>query len=140
MSNKQLSAGDHIASKCTKCKDTTNHTIVAMVGDKVAKVECNTCGGVHNYRDAAVKKPATKRKTSPAKPGKTSKTEAEWEALLNESDPAAATPYNMQMPIKAEDLIQHPSFGIGRVISITRPNKMEVYFRSGVKLLRCTIA
>lgn len=140
MTNKQLAAGDHITSKCTKCKDTTNHTIVAMVGDTVAKVECNTCGGIHNYRNAVAKKPATKRKTNPAKPAKTSKTEAEWEALLNESDPAAATPYNMQMPIKAEDLIQHPSFGLGRVISITRPNKMEVYFRSGVKLLRCTIA
>ncbi len=140
MLNKQLSAGDHIASKCTKCKDTTNHTIVAMVGDRVAKVECNTCGGIHNYRNAALQKPATKRKTSGTKPAKTSKIEVKWEDLLNGTDSSAATPYNMQMPIKSGDLIQHPSFGLGRVISITRPNKMEVYFRSGVKLLRCTIA
>lgn len=139
MSNKQLSAGDHITSKCTKCKDTTNHTIVAMVGDKVAKVECNTCGGVHNYRDAAVKKPTTKRKISKPSPTKINKIEEEWGELLKDSDPATATPYNMQMKIESGDLIQHPSFGLGRVINVIKPNKMEVYFSIGVKLLRCTL-
>jgi len=139
MTNQQLSAGDHITSKCTKCKDTTNHTIIAMVGDTIAKVECNTCGGIHNYRNAAAKKPATKRKISPTKPAKTSKVEAEWKDLINDTDSAAATPYSMQMAIESGDLIQHPSFGLGRVINVTRPNKMEVYFSSGVKLLRCTI-
>ncbi|MDX2481171.1 MAG: hypothetical protein QNK24_12665 [Desulfuromusa sp.] len=140
MSNKQLSAGDHITSKCTKCKDTTNHTIVAMVGDKVARVECNTCGGIHNYRNVAEKKPTTRSKASSPKPAKTTKIEAEWENLLNNADPAAATLYSMQMAIKPGTLIQHPSFGLGRVINTIPPNKMEVYFRSGVKLLRCSIA
>ena len=139
MPEKQLSAGDHIASKCTKCKNITNHTIVAMVGNKVARVECNTCGGVHNYRDATLKKAAPRSKTSRAKPAKINKTEAQWEDLLNNSDPAAATPYNMQMLANPEDLIQHPSFGLGCVINIIRPNKMEVHFRSGIKLLRCSI-
>ncbi len=139
MTNQQLSAGDHITSKCTKCKDTTNHTIIAMVGDTVAKVECNTCGGIHNYRSTAAKKPATKRKTSGSRPVKTAKTETEWEELLKDLDPTTATPYSMQMSIESGDLIQHPSFGLGRVINVTRPNKMEVYFSSGVKLLRCTI-
>ncbi|MDA3902658.1 MAG: hypothetical protein PF441_04310 [Desulfuromusa sp.] len=140
MSNKQFSAGDHITSKCTKCKDTTNHTVVAMVGDKVARVECNTCGGIHNYRNVAEKKPISRSKASSPKPAKTTKIETEWENLLNDADPADATPYSMQMPIKPGALIQHPSFGLGRVIDTIQPNKMEVYFRSGVKLLRCSIA
>ena len=139
MSNMQLAAGDHITSRCTKCKDITNHTIVAMIGTTVAKVECNTCGGVHNYRDATTKKPATKRKTGKTSPAKANKVEEEWGDLLKDLDPATATPYNMQMKIESGDLIQHPSFGLGRVINVTRPNKMEVYFSSGVKLLRCTI-
>ncbi|MEA3544737.1 MAG: hypothetical protein U9R69_05885, partial [Thermodesulfobacteriota bacterium] len=129
---------DHIAAKCTKCKDTTNHTIVAMVEDKVARVECNTCGGIHNYRKATVKKTATKSRASAAKSAKINKIETEWENLLNDVDPASATPYSMTMSIKVEGVIQHPSFGLGRVITIIRPNKMEVFFRSGVKLLRCT--
>ena len=140
MSNKQLSAGDHITSKCTKCKDTTNHTIVAMVGDKIAKVACNTCGGIHNYRNAAAKKPAIKRKTGSPSPAKINKIEAEWGDLLKDLDPATAVPYNMQMAIESGTLIQHPSFGLGRVINLIRPNKMEVHFSSGIKLLRCTIA
>lgn len=140
MTNKQLSAGDHITSKCTKCKDTTNHTIVAMVGDTVARVECNTCGGTHNYRNAVTKKTTTRSKTSSVKPAKTSRIEAEWENLLNEADPADATPYNIQMSIKDGDLIQHPSFGLGRVINTIKPNKMEVSFRAGTKLLRCSVA
>lgn len=139
MSNKQLSAGDHITSKCTKCKDTTNHTIVAMVGDRIAKVECNTCRGVHNYRQTVLKKPAAKRKTSGTSPAKTGKIETKWEDLLNDLDPTTATLYNMQMTIESGDLIQHPSFGLGRVINVIKPNKMEVYFSTGVKLLRCTL-
>jgi hypothetical protein len=37
-------------------------------------------------------------------------------------------------------LIQHPSFGLGQVLSTIKPNKMEVRFAGGVKLLRCTLA
>jgi hypothetical protein len=140
MSNKQYSAGDHITSKCTKCKDTTNHTIVAMVGDTVARVVCNTCGGTHNYRDARVKKALPKSKTSAAKPAKISKLEANWEAQINAADPADATPYNIKMVAKIGDIIQHPSFGLGCVINTIKPNKMEVSFRSGIKLLRCSVA
>ena len=140
MSNKQYSAGDHITSKCTKCKDTTNHTIVAMVGDTVARVVCNTCGGTHNYRDAKVKKAAPRSKTSAAKPAKISKLEANWEALINTADPADSSPYNIKMVVKVGDIIQHPSFGLGCVINTIKPNKMEVSFRSGIKLLRCSVA
>ncbi len=140
MSDKQLSAGDHIASKCSKCKNITNHTIVAMVGEKVARIECNTCGSVHNYRKTAVKKATTKSKKSSNKPAKINKVEAQWETLLDNADPANAIPYSMQTLIKNGDLIQHPSFGLGRVISTTRPNKMEVFFQSGIKLMRCSLA
>ena len=140
MTNKQLSAGDHITSKCTKCKDTTNHTIVAMVGETVARVECNTCGGIHNYRNVVTKKTTTRSKTSSAKPVKTSRIEAKWEDLLTEADPTDAIPYNIQMSIKNGDLIQHPSFGLGCVTNTIKPNKMEVVFRTGTKLLRCSVA
>lgn len=139
MSNKQLSAGDHITSKCTKCKETTNHTIVAMVGDKVAKVECNTCGGIHNYRSAVTKKTTTRSKASNSKPAKTNRVEKEWENLVNETDSADATPYNIEMTVTNGDLIQHPSFGLGCVINTIKPNKMEVVFSTGTKLLRCTV-
>lgn len=139
MSDKEYTAGDHIEAKCTKCKDVTNHTIVAMVDDKPAKVECNTCSGIHKYRSPTTKKAAAKSRTSATKAAKINKIEAEWEDLVQGADPTTATTYSMKMSVKNGELINHPSFGIGRVISVTKPNKMEIFFRDGVKLLRCAI-
>lgn len=136
---KQLAAGDHIVARCTKCKDITNHTIVAMVDDAPAKVECNTCNGVHKYRKPAIKKAPAKSKTSAAKVAKINKIETEWEDLVQNIDPATATQYNMKMSPSNGELINHPSFGLGRVTTILKPNKIEVYFRDGIKLLRCSI-
>lgn len=138
MSAKIPSAGGHILSRCSKCKETTNHTIVAMVGSRVARVECNVCGSVHNHRGTTAPKVRTDNTRTPAQPRK-SRAQAQWETLVAEADGAAATPYSMKTPVKTGDLIAHPSFGIGRVISTTRPNKMEVVFADGVKLLRCTL-
>jgi Zn ribbon nucleic-acid-binding protein len=139
MPTKVPAAGDYIASKCTKCKDTTNHTIVAMVGEKVARVECNTCGSIHNYRGETVKKDTRQRKAQAAKPRTANKAERNWEELLKDSDPKNALPYSMNTPMKKDQIIQHPSFGLGRVINCIHPNKMEVCFQSGIKLLRCKI-
>ncbi|WP_303722062.1 hypothetical protein [Malonomonas rubra] len=141
MTAKVLSAGDYIASKCTKCKDTTGHTIVAMVGGKVIKVECNTCGSIHNYRDASSKKVAAAKKTSSTGSSKprTTKAERAWEELQQNLRPEEAIPYNMNTPMREEMLIRHPTFGLGLVLNCIRPNKMEVHFQSGIKLLRCKI-
>nr|NIS42156.1 hypothetical protein [Desulfuromonadales bacterium] len=58
MKNNTLSVGGYVDSQCTKCKRATNHIIVAMVEDQVARVECCTCSGVHNYRPPKAEKPA----------------------------------------------------------------------------------
>jgi len=140
MSNKPISAGDYIASRCTKCKDFTNHTIVAMVGGKVVRVECNTCGSLHNFHGAkAAKTPTTRKPAAATSKPRASKSQREWEELLATVRPEDAVPYTMKTPMRNGMLIQHPSFGLGQVISVTKPNKMEVRFADGVKLLRCTL-
>lgn len=140
MTNKSLSAGDYVASRCTRCKADTNHTIVAMVGDKVVRVECNTCGSTHNYHAAkSPTGPTTRRTTAAAKP-RTTRAQRDWEALLATASPDEAVPYTMTTPMQEGMLIHHPSFGLGRVIGTTKPNKMEVRFSSGIKLLRCALA
>lgn len=138
MSVKVPSAGDHTLSRCSKCKESTNHTIVAMVGNKVARVQCNVCNSVHNHRGAAT--PAV-RSTAPRKPAAARKTKhlETWETLMAQADKSTVVAYNMQTPIKTGDLISHPTFGLGKVTSTIRPNKMEVIFEQGVKLLRCCV-
>jgi hypothetical protein len=142
---KKLSAGEIIEASCTRCKATLNHTIVAMVGEKVARVECNTCHGIHNYRGPVEKKEkksslsAPKKQTVPRQPKKdpgVSEME-EWEALSPTFDCNRAIPYDMDKKYRANELITHSTFGLGIVKTIIPPKKMEVLFQLGKKLLRC---
>ena len=42
--------GDYIDDYCTRCKRSTDHSIVAIVDDEVQKVMCRTCHTEHKYR------------------------------------------------------------------------------------------
>ncbi len=147
MNKKKLTAGDNIEARCTRCRTVLNHTIVAMVGERVVRVECNTCRGVHNYiaeKTAAAPLPRTvtrKSATSPT-PAKVKKDpaeleRAEWESLLAALEGKAALPYDMNARYRVNDLVEHPAFGRGIVRLLAGPNKIQVLFQSGKKLLRC---
>lgn len=145
MATKKLSAGDIVEARCTRCREVRNHTIVAMVGEKVVRVECNTCGGVHNYKPPVQAKPpaaprttGTRTESTPRKSRKDPGAEAreEWESLRPSMKTERAIAYNMEGKYKVNDLIQHPVFGLGVVKGVV-PNKIEVLFKEGIKLLRC---
>jgi len=42
--------GDVIDDYCSRCKLSTNHSVVSMLGEEVKKVRCRTCNHDHNYR------------------------------------------------------------------------------------------
>jgi len=42
--------GDYIDDHCSRCKRTTDHSVVAMAGEEVLKVVCRTCNFEHKYR------------------------------------------------------------------------------------------
>lgn len=42
--------GDYIDDYCSRCKFSSDHSIVSMVGDDVKKVRCRTCDTEHTYR------------------------------------------------------------------------------------------
>ena len=139
LSVKQLSAGDSVESHCTKCRTLMNHTIVAMVNGQPGRVECNTCKGVHNYRKPATEKsPAKERKAaSPRKRsiGKVDPDLASWAEL--DLPAGEATTYSMQATYRLDEIIKHPTFGLGKVVQLVPPNKVEILFQAGRKLLRC---
>lgn len=144
MNSKTLSAGDTIDSRCTRCRAIMNHTIVAMVGDRVARVLCNTCGSTHNHKEEkpartaadgqAVRKAAAPPRKPRRDPGAADR--EEWEGLRPAMEGVQATPYAMDGKYKVNHLIDHPVFGLGVVKSVV-PGKIEVLFREGKKLLRC---
>jgi hypothetical protein len=63
MTTKPVRAGGEIVSWCTKCKMDLMHRIVALVGDEVKRVECITCGSVHNFRKPKTEPVPTKTRT-----------------------------------------------------------------------------
>ncbi|MDD2364968.1 MAG: hypothetical protein PHN84_02270 [Desulfuromonadaceae bacterium] len=150
MSIKKLSAGDIIEARCTKCREVLNHRIVAMVEEKVVRVECNTCNGVHNYHAPPIQKAdktvkvtsAGKPKKAPAVPRVSKKDPAEsdreeWASLSPTFDAEKAAKYDMNGRYNVKRLVQHPVFGIGIVKALIVPNKMQILFKDGIKLLRC---
>lgn len=137
---KKNEAGDEINSRCLKCKDVTNHTIIAMVEDKVAKVICNVCGGRHNYRPVKPEKTGSpKKKTSGAAGAGAmpAKLEILYKKQLKDRNPSKALAYTMTTIFRKDDLVDHPVFGLGVITKTVRPNKIEVLFREGSKLLIC---
>lgn len=145
MKIKKLSAGDFIEARCTRCREVLNHTIVAMVGEQVVRVECNTCHGMHNYHgEKKTREPASTvsvRKAVPTPrrgrkdPGAADR--EEWWALRLTMAAEKEVPYVMNLRFKEKTLISHPVFGLGVVMHVIPPNKMEVLFQDGKKLLRC---
>lgn len=141
MNVKKLVAGGFIEARCTRCRAVLNHTIVAMVGEKVVRVECNTCRGIHNYHAEKVSK---QRSTSGASAVAARKPKAdqvtlnreEWQAARAGMEIDKAITYSMTGKFKVNSLISHSVFGFGVVKSISA-NKVEVLFEDGVKLLRC---
>lgn len=144
MTEKTKSVGDHVESRCTKCKEVMNHMVVAMTGDTIARVQCNTCGGIHNHRQpkpakAASTKTATKRATTPRKPkvDPVALEKAEWEKLQPSMKTDRAVQYNMHATFEVKDIIDHKVFGFGVVRRVIGEGKVEILFADGLKMLRC---
>src|SRR6516164_9268347 len=41
--------GDDIDDHCSRCKRTTDHSVLAMMGEEVLKVRCRTCNNEHKF-------------------------------------------------------------------------------------------
>ncbi len=124
-----------VLAYCTKCRMDLNHIIVAMQGDRISKVQCRTCNGFHMYRapkGVTVAKPK-KTRTTAAVEKRT--VESEWERLMKERASQPAKTYSPQTAFKQGDKINHATFGDGVVEKLIHPNKMEIVFRSEIKLL-----
>jgi hypothetical protein len=117
------------------------HVIVAMVGDAIARVKCNTCGGEHAYRpppsasEATAKKRRAERKSSNIERIGTRSAAGDYELLMKGRDTAGAVPYKPTMPLQREDVIAHPKFGVGLVTEIKEGQKAHVAFPDGGRIL-----
>ncbi len=139
-------AGEVIAY-CTKCRMDLMHVVVSMDGNAIAKTQCKSCGGVHRYRVPKSPENVThstkvlnKRKHPGSTPKNTSsrRTVADsekWEELLSAHEQETPRAYQMQECFTEGELISHSVFGTGVVTNVPAPEKIEVHFKEGTKLL-----
>ena len=127
--------GGEIESYCGSCKEDRTHIIAAMDGDIVRRVTCSMCGGTHNFkRKVLVAAPGPAGQVTGSKRAGASRRGKDAQAFsIDMSRPQKA--YDMNHNYAAGDVISHPKFGPGLVETALPPNKIEVRFQEGKKLL-----
>jgi len=150
-----LKVGGDVDSWCTKCRMMLTHRIVAMVGPKPARVECETCHSQHNWRERAPGDALGSRPASGA-PGREARAvgsstgsgpraprvshvtrleqerrdrEQSWEKAVTGKLIGDFVKYNVKAQFKVGDLVKHPKFGDGVVTQVIDKNKVEILFR-----------
>lgn len=180
MSPQELHPGSDIDAMCSRCKALSGHTIVAMVGNAVVKVKCNTCGSEHKYK-ALVKErkaPAVTRVRTIAAPGAPKVKKPISRDPFEDSDELVAEYKPRVRPAKApvagrpkpagkkapdpaqvyaetlegkegnpvrtyratdtyamDELVQHPTFGLGVVVGVRDGGKVDIVFPAGTRTL-----
>lgn len=127
-------AGGEVDAYCTKCLMTFAHTVHAVVDGRPVKVECNTCHGVHRYRDPPGQAPTRSSSGRAAKPAREKAPVIAFEELLG-ARKKPARPYSPKVTFAVDDVIDHPTFGRGFVNAVRDGGKVEITFRSDVKIL-----
>ncbi|NOX25809.1 MAG: hypothetical protein GXP59_06815 [Deltaproteobacteria bacterium] len=71
---------------------------------------------------------------------KQQKIEALFDEMIAGIDAGDIIPYAANTCFKDGDIIDHPKFGVGKVLSCITPNKMQVQFREGERILVCVLS
>jgi len=131
-----VKVGGEVDSFCSKCELSLAHTVIAMMGGRPVKVECNTCHGVHRFRGApagAGSGATSVAGRKAARPGREKKVAIPFaEVLASKQKPPV--PYSIKRTFEVDDVVDHPAFGRGFVTGV-RVDKVEIAFQLDVKTL-----
>ncbi len=132
--------GKEVLAYCTSCKMDLGAVVVAMKGDRVAKVQCKTCKKDHVYKapkgatEPSAAKPKRAKKAASDEP-QSNPIELEWEKLMNTHKNSPVKSYSTKGTFVLGDKLNHSTFGDGIVGRLIYPNKVEVIFRHDLKVL-----
>jgi hypothetical protein len=128
--------GGDVDAYCGRCKMELRHTILALVASEIARVRCNTCGSDHVYRGKSAPSSSSKRSSSTgsAPSERPKKTVVTVDELLATRDLSKAKPYSIKTTFAVDDVISHPTFGLG-IVSAVRGDKVDVTFKLYEKTL-----
>lgn len=128
-----IKAGSEVDTMCNRCELVLAHTVIAVVGTRIARVRCNTCQTEHAFRDAAdaKAKAARARRKAEATPKKVVISFAERIASKPGVKPK---PYSPKLTFAVDEVVEHPTFGLG-IVSTVRGDKIDVAFKAFEKTL-----
>jgi len=129
-----IKVGGEVDALCTKCELTLAHTIHAVVAGRPVKVECNTCHAVHRYRGTAVVGPGRSGPRA-ARPVREKVQVIGFDELLAAKRTQDARPYSPKQSFDLDQVVDHPTFGRGFVSAVRDAGKIEVTFRSEMRVL-----
>lgn len=133
-----IRVGGEVDAHCNKCEMNLAHTILAMVGTTIKRVQCNTCGSQHMFRgqQPLAKAPslAAPRKASAPRTPKSEVVVKGFDELLKGHDLTRAKKYSIKETFALEDVVDHPTFGFG-IVSAVRHDKVDITFKVEVKTL-----
>jgi hypothetical protein len=132
-----LRPGGNVDSWCGTCKMVLAHTIEAMVGEKPARVHCNTCKTQHGYRPhkPGESPAAARRREAGGTPAPGRGRGNRYQTLLRGKDMAQAKRYSPSNRYAPGDVVEHPNFGVGVATALKDGSKVEVVFEAGMKVL-----
>jgi hypothetical protein len=127
--------GGEVESYCAACKDFKWHVVVALVSGLPAKVECLGCHKHHMYRPSQPAKDTTAKAPRKSRAGSAPKASVDLDAAFSGR---TARRYSPKEIFATDDVIDHPSFGLGLVVALQPgAQKMEVAFRDAKRWLVC---
>jgi len=126
--------GGEVDATCTRCRMELAHTILAMVGQKIARVRCNTCGSDHVYRGTQSTSRSAAARTRAAPAEKVPRTLINFEAQLAALDVSKAQDYHPDQSYAVDQVVRHPTFGLG-IVRAVRQDKMDVAFKAAERTL-----
>lgn len=125
-----MKVGADIEAVCGHCGEVW-HVIVALADGAIAKVECKECGRSHRYRRVGGRPTAATQVVT-----RTRKAKAQRAGPLVEADPSRPPrTYRSTDCYSIGDRIEHPRFGAGVVDRVAGPEKIQVFFPDGHRVL-----
>jgi hypothetical protein len=101
--------GQRVDKWCVVCSEERGHVVASVsVKGRATRVTCPICGRRGTFKNGAI---------SPAK----------------STSSKAAQPYDWAHSYRVRQLINHPTYGLGEVVGLIEPKKMDVLFSDRVR-------
>ena len=127
----KVKVGADIEAVCGRCGEVW-HVIVAIANGEIARVECKQCGRPHRYRRVGGA-PAAACSTRRSRSGGAKAKPARPLVEADLSRPLKS--YRSSDCYAIGDRIEHPRFGAGVVDRVAGPEKVQVCFPDGHRVL-----